>query len=229
MHGRHRTISRRQFLEGGVALCGLALAHPADSAWAREPGLQATPRQTKGPFYPVTKPLERDADLTRIDGRSGKAQGKIIHLTGRVLTRTGEPVQGARIELWQANTHGRYAHPGDVNPAPLDANFQGYSLQETDGEGEYRFKTIKPGAYLINPINPDAIRPPHIHFEVVGSHDRLVTQMYFPDEPLNESDDIFRRIRPEARRACIAQVLSPTADVEPDSLILRWDIVLERG
>ena len=224
MNRRARTLSRREFLETAVALGGLALGAP--TAAAQQTGLQVTPRQTMGPFYPVTKPLDRDADLTVIEGSSGKAQGKIIHLTGRVLTSAGEPVRGARIELWQANTHGRYAHPGDLNPALLDPNFQGYAVQVTDAEGQYRFKTIKPGAY---PINPNAIRPPHIHFDVLGSHDRLVTQMYFPGEALNESDSIFAGFGPDARSAVIAKVFPSTADVEPDSLIVEWDIVLNRG
>ena len=212
-----------------VALGGLVVSNPTRTASAQELGLQVTARQTMGPFYPVTKPLDRDADLTVIQGESVSAQGKIIHLMGQVLTSAGEPVRGAKIELWQANSHGRYAHPSDLNPAPLDPNFQGYGVQVTDAEGQYRFKTIKPGAYPINPINPDEIRPPHIHFDIVARYDRLVTQMYFPDEPLNESDSIFSQLRREAKSSAIARVLPPTTEVEPDSLIVRWDVILNRG
>ncbi len=99
---------------------------------------------------------------------------------GRVLNAGGEPVSGARIEIWQANAHGRYAHPADDNPAPLDPNFQGYAKLLTDADGRYRFKTIKPSAYPAGAF----MRPAHIHFDVTGKLDRLVTQMYFPDDPL---------------------------------------------
>ena len=172
--------------------------------------------------------VDHDMDLTVIKGKRGHAQGELIHLTGRVLNNQGEPVKGARIEVWQANTHGRYAHPTDINPAPLDPNFQGYGVQVTDGEGRYRFKTIKPGAYPINPVNATNIRPPHIHFDVLGTKDRLVTQMYFPDEPLNEQDIIFKDLGP-AKDATIGKVLPLTKELEPDSLLINWDIILEKG
>ena len=144
---------------------------------------------------------------------------------GRVLNARGEPVKGARLELWQANAQGRYMHPSDVNPAPLDPNFQGFSVQTTDAEGRYRFKTIKPGAYPINAMNPSEKRPPHIHFDVTGAHTRLVTQMYFPDDPLNDSDPLFRELG-DSKSAAIGKVLPPTRDVEPDSVIVMWDIVV---
>src|SRR5205809_1232643 len=104
---------------------------------------------------------------------------EVIHVMGRVLNVEGQPVRGARVELWQANAHGRYTHPSDTNSAPLDPNFEGFAVQTTDAEGRYRFKTIKPGAY---PANPNWMRPPHLHFEVTGKVNRLVTQLYFPGE-----------------------------------------------
>ncbi|MGH9905058.1 MAG: protocatechuate 3,4-dioxygenase, partial [Pyrinomonadaceae bacterium] len=123
---------------------------------------------------------------------------------------------------------GRYAHPTDINPAPLDPNFQGFGVQTTDAQGRYRFKTIKPGAYPINPVNPGNVRPPHIHFDVTGTKDRLVTQMYFPDEPLNENDILFKELG-SSKDAAIGKVLSPTKELEPDSLLINWDIILEKG
>jgi protocatechuate 3,4-dioxygenase, beta subunit len=144
---------------------------------------------------------------------------------GRVLSVDGQPVRGARVELWQANTYGRYTHPSDTNPAPLDPNFEGVAVQSTDAEGRYRFKTIKPGAY---PATADWMRPPHLHFEVTGKINRLVTQMYFPGEPLNDKDILLQHLRAN-RDAAIAKVLPPTADVEPDSRIVVWDIVLDKG
>src|SRR5262249_24615536 len=113
----------------------------------------------------------------------------------------------------------------DTNPAPLDPNFQGYGVQITDAEGRYRFKTIKPGAY---PVSADRVRTPHIHFDVTGQKDRLVTQMYFPNEPLNEKDFIFNTLGSD-KDAAIGKVLAPTKELEPDSLLVTWDIVLNKG
>jgi protocatechuate 3,4-dioxygenase beta subunit len=215
-------------LEMAAALGCLAITHPLSSAFAQEVKRQLTPEQIMGPFYPITRPLDHDMDLTVIKGKRGHAQGKVIHLTGRVLNSQGEPVRGAKIELWQANTHGRYAHPSDLNPAPLDPNFQGYGVQVTDAEGRYRFKTIKPGAYPINPANSSNVRPPHIHFDVIGAKDRLVTQMYFPDEPLNEKDVLFKELG-SSKDAAIGKVLPLTKELEPDSFLINWDIIIEKG
>ena len=90
---------------------------------------------------------------------------------GRVLNIKGEPVRGAKLEVWQANAHGRYTHPADMNTAPLDANFEGFALLKTDAEGRYKFKTIKPGAY---PTGSNTMRPPHIHFRLSGHDDVAV-------------------------------------------------------
>jgi protocatechuate 3,4-dioxygenase beta subunit len=208
-----------------VALGGIALTYPLRSVLAQEVKHQLTPEQVMGPFYPLVRPLDHDADLTIIKGKRGHAQGKVIHLTGRVLTSKGEPVRGAKIELWQANSHGRYDHPSDTNQAPLDPCFQGYGLQISDGAGRYRFKTVKPAAY---PTGPTTMRPPHIHFDIRGKNDRLVTQMYFPDEPLNEKDSIFMGLGSD-RGAAIGKVLPPPKELEADTLVVAWDIILDRG
>jgi protocatechuate 3,4-dioxygenase, beta subunit len=219
--------TRRDILGAAVAVGGLAATSPLQRALAAVATI--TPRQTQGPFYPITRPLDSDADLTVVQGQSGRAQGKIVHLMGRVLDDKGAPVRGAKIELWQCNAHGRYAHPRDVNPAPLDPNFQGFGVQTTNAEGEYRFKTIKPAAYPIGPMNPDAIRTPHIHFDIFGANTRLVTQMYFPGEPENDADIIFGDLAADEKVAVTARILPPTADMESDSLLARWDIVLLAG
>ena len=106
------------------------------------------------------------------------------HLTGRVINLDGEPVRGEPVTIWQANTFGRYVH-NDPNPTRLDPHFVGCVGIRSDEDGVYRIKTAKPGAY---PAGPDWMRPPHIHFEVHGRFERLITQMYFPHEPLNTSD-----------------------------------------
>src|SRR5688500_358915 len=212
-------ISRRQML----ALTTALVATRVRAAGGQQP-LQRTPTQTSGPFYPLEKPLDTDADLTLIKGHGQRAAGRVVHVVGRVLNSTGEPVSGARLEIWQANAHGRYTHPGDGNTAaPLDPNFEGYASLVTDHQGRYRFKTIKPGAYPAG----RAFRPPHIHFDIAGRHDRLVTQMYFPGEPLNEEDSVIAAARD--RRLLIADVKASAAGLEPDSWLAQWDIVLERG
>jgi protocatechuate 3,4-dioxygenase beta subunit len=174
-----------------------------------------------GPFYPVEKPLDQDADLTVIAGKSGRAEGRVLHLMGRVLDSRGRPIPEAKVEIWQANTHGRYTHPADTNPAPLDPNFEGFGVQVTDSEGRYRFKTIKPGAY---PVSESWTRPPHIHVDVTGRTGRVLSQMYFEDEPLNAVDKLLQSA--SNQQALIAQYQPSSEDVEPDSLVAVWDIML---
>jgi protocatechuate 3,4-dioxygenase, beta subunit len=214
---RQYRFSRRRLLQL-TGVCAVASAYPATANPRR------TPAQVLGPFYPLEKPLDTDADLTLIKGRTERAAGQVVDVVGRVLDASGAPVEGARIEIWQANTYGRYTHPGDRNPAPLDPNFEGYANLVTDAEGRYRFKTVKPGAYPAG----ESMRPPHIHFEVTGQKDRLVTQMYFPGEPRNDRDYILGRAG-ENRKLLIADVGPPTKDLEPGFLLARWDIVLETG
>jgi len=214
--------SRRKVLQQVAGMGALGLVTPWRSALA---ALSPTPEQTRGPFYPTPLPLERDADLTMVKGARERASGQVIQVTGRVLDRDGKPIRRASIELWQANSHGRYDHPRDINPAPLDPNFQGYARLETDDDGRYRFKTIKPGAYPMNPMNPGAVRTPHIHFDVVGKRRHLVTQMYFPGESLNAGDRIFAALGTQ-RDAAVATALAPGAGVADGELHFGWDIVL---
>jgi protocatechuate 3,4-dioxygenase, beta subunit len=206
-----------------VATGGLAMSGGVGSVFAQ--ALKRTPGEILGPFYPVLRSVDRASDLTTVKGKSGRAAGQVIYAMGQVLTVDGQPVKGARVELWQANTHGRYTHPSDTNPAPLDPNFEGFAIQDTDAEGRYRFKTIKPGAY---PANSNWIRPPHLHFDVTGKVNRVITQMYFPGEPLNEKDLLLQSIRAN-KDGLIATVLPPTRDLEPDSLLVVWNIVLDKG
>ena len=217
--------SRRRILQRAVAMGAVALAAPWRSVLA---SLSPTPAQTSGPFYPEPVPLETDGDLTMLKGATQRASGELIQVTGRLLDRDGKAIPGATIEIWQANAHGRYAHPRDVNPAPLDPNFQGYARITTDAEGRYSFKTIKPGAYPINPMNPDAVRTPHIHFDVAAKGRHLVTQMYFPGEALNEGDQIFGALGRQ-KNAAIAHVLPSTADIAAGGTLFGWDIVLGKA
>ncbi len=185
------------------------------------PNRMPTDDQVEGPFYPVIKPVDQDADLTVVKGKSGKAQGQVIYVMGRILNLKGEPIPGAQVEIWQANSLGRYTHPSDTNPAPLDPNFEGYGVQVTDAEGRYRFKTVKPGGY---PVPAGWSRPPHIHFCVTSRTNRLITQLYFDGEPLNEKDRFFKSA--VNKDSLVTKLAPPTGDTEPDALIAPWDIVL---
>jgi protocatechuate 3,4-dioxygenase beta subunit len=220
-----KEISRRRFLDMSSALGGLLACGGFSPLFAQENRLLTT-EQAFGPFYPVMKPLDRDADLTHLRGRRASAKGEIIHLMGRVVNSQGKPLPGIKLEIWQANTHGRYAHINDPNTAPLDPNFQGYGAQVSDAKGQFRFKTIKPGSYPTG--EGDWIRPPHIHFYVTGRHEALVTQMYFPGEALNEKDRLLQTAAPN-QASLIARVSPAGEGLEPDSLVVTWDIVLTRG
>lgn len=209
-----------------VGVSGLTLCGDAASILAQAPATRVfTPSIILGPFYPQIKPSNQDADLTVLGGRQKRAEGSVVHLTGRVLNLRGEPVSGAKISIWQANTHGRYRHKSDMNTAPLDPNFQGFGIQTTDAEGRYRFKTIKPGAY---PAPVVGMRAPHVHFEVEAKYDRLITQMFFPNEALNEQDHFLQLVKGPYREAVIAKLTQPT-DEEADALSFVWDIVLLSG
>ena len=227
MNEKKKIFSRRQMLQMGIGFGGLAVL--GGSAFAQTAERIITPEVGMGPFYLMLKPLDKDADLTSIKGQKGVAAGAIVHVAGRVLDQKGNVVKDAKIEIWQANTHGRYSHPSDPNTAQLDPNFQGFAVLKTDKEGRYRFKTIKPGPY---PVSPTEIRPPHIHFDVEGKANRLVSQMFFPDEPLNEKDELFLNLRSQSEKtaaAVIAQTLAPTKEIEKGAMLFSWDIVLING
>ncbi len=148
-----------------------------------------TPRMTEGPFYPREFPADVDADLTRVAGRGARAQGTVLEVSGRLVDRSGRPLPGLRIEVWQCDAQGHYHHVGD--PAG-DPNFQGYGVAGTDAEGRYEFRTIRPAPY------PG--RTPHIHFTVRdGDRKRLTSQMFIEGEPRNERDFLYRGLGRDAR------------------------------
>lgn len=168
----------------------------------------------------------RDNDLT-VQHR-GEPLGERIIVTGRVLDASGRPVRGALVEVWQANAAGRYAHLGDLHPAPLDPNFTGAGRCLTDDDGRYRFVTIKPGAYPWR-NHHNAWRPAHIHFSIFGSAftQRIVTQSYFPGDPLFALDPIYNTIRDQKDRDRLIATYDHDLTVPEFSMGYRWDIVVD--
>ena len=215
-------LDRREILKMSAVLAGSRVIFSTKPASA-ETELQRTPGQILGPFYPLGE-LSQNADLTSVPGRPGRAEGQVLNVLGRVLSLSGEPVRDAKVEVWQANAYGRYSHPSDTNPAPLDPNFEGAAVLTTDSEGRYRFKTIKPAAY---PAGPNLTRPAHIHFQVSGRQDRLVTQMYFENDPYNQTDPFLNSAG--RKELLITKLLAPSPEFEPGSKMAIFDIVLYKG
>ena len=180
-----------------------------------------------GPVYghDAIRPL--DDDLTRNAVVNGQAIGERIIVTGRVLDQDGRPVPNALVELWQANAAGRYCHKIDQHDAPLDPNFLGAGRYLTDNNGEYRFTTIRPGAYPWR-NHDNAWRPAHIHFSVFGSSflSRIVTQMYFPGDPLLPLDPIYNSIPDEKGRQRLIADYAHDVTKPEWALGYRFDIVL---
>ena len=166
-----------------------------------------------------------DADLTR--QHDGEPQGERIIVYGQVLDEDRRPVPDTLVEVWQANAAGRYRHHGDQHPAPLDPNFSGGGRCVTDREGRFRFITIKPGAYPWG-NHANAWRPAHIHFSVFGPAfaTRLVTQMYFPGDPLLPLDPIYNSVPDEAARRRLVSVYDPELSQAEYALGYRFDVVL---
>jgi protocatechuate 3,4-dioxygenase beta subunit len=210
-------LSRREAITGALAAPLLTVPQQAIA----QAKLRPTGQETLGPFYPVRAPSSHDTDLTHGRG-NGRALGQIIELTGRVTDTSGRPLPGAALTVWQANAAGRYTNPVDSNPAPLDPNFLGVVSFGVSRDGSYRLRTVKPGAY---PEPSGTMRTPHIHFDVVNRDYRLVTQMYFPGEPLNARDILLSTLAAR-RRDPAASICKPATTSEPGVLAFTFDIVL---
>lgn len=185
-------MDRRTIIKAGVGIAASAVT----AGVMAEPS-KPTPANPEGPFYPKHQQLDKDTDLTMIDGHTDRAQGEVIRVTGQVLDEMGNPVEGALVDIWQANSHGRYHHEDDPATAPKDPNFQGWGMVRTDAQGRYSFTTIKPGAYK---VDGTWRRPPHIHYKISrrGYHE-LTTQMYFAGEELNDTDRLLLGVAEEDR------------------------------
>lgn len=157
------------------------------------------------PVYGTSHIGEFDHDLTKNGKTNGEPVGERIVVSGRVMDEMGNPIKNTLVEIWQANAAGRYVHKIDQHDAPLDPNFFGAGRTLTDDNGYYKFYTIKPGAYPWG-NHPNSWRPNHIHFSLFGTHleSRLVTQMYFPGDPLFEFDPIFNAVPETARNLLVS-------------------------
>jgi protocatechuate 3,4-dioxygenase beta subunit len=187
--------------------------------------LAHTLTELTGPLLGEGRVRELDHDLTR--QHEGEPQGERIIVHGRVLEDDGRPVPRTLVEVWQANAAGRYPHDGDRHPAPLDPNFSGVGRCLTDAEGRFRFVTVKPGAYPWG-NHPNAWRPAHIHFSLFGRAftQRLVTQMYFPGDPLFFQDPIFNSVRDAGARERLICGFDLDSTEPEWALAYRFDIVL---
>lgn len=208
-----------------------AYLHPAyQSSVKRAPSkplvlLPHTLSELTGPVFGHERIAPNDNDLTK--QHDGEPIGERIILSGRVLDEDGRPVRNTLIELWQANSTGRYRHALDQHNAPLDPNFTGYGRTVTDDEGRYRFITIKPGAYPWR-NHHNAWRPQHIHLSLFGPSfmTRLVTQMYFPGDPLLPLDPIFNCVSDTRARDSMICAFDLETTVPEFALGYCWDIVL---
>ena len=205
-------LSRRAFTGAGLASAGLVLATGVKASQLKP----LTAESPMGPFFPLDVPTDSDADLTWLKGHSTRASGQVVEISGRVLDQKGNPIAGARLDLWQANAAGRYAHPADPAVAPLDPHFQGFASIVSDAKGDWRIVTIKPGGY----DSPIGNRPPHIHFDVRGRTHRNVAQLYFPDEAAGNAKDLLYKALGDQAGTSLA--VRNSADANKYT----WDVVL---
>lgn len=219
MNKHGKGLSRRALLGGAAAGAGAL----AVGAAARAATCTATPYQVNGPFFPVAI-NDYDWDLTHVPGRRNRAEGEVVEVAGRVLDSRCNPVRGAIIDVWQANAKGRYLHPRDPNPEPLDPNFEGYARLYTAADGVWRIRTIVPGAY---PVAPGWIRPPHIHFKVhPATSPSITTQMYFAGNEYNAKDNLYTSMPEELRPLLTVAFDEETADGVPQGV---FDLHVETG
>lgn len=219
--------NRRGFLRMGAGLTAASLL-PQIAEAQRSQVCRPTAPQTEGPFYPIDRQIDEDADLTYVRGSLAKAQGQVIYLHGTVIGSDCLPVAGALVEIWQACASGKYNHPSDPNTAPLDPNFQYWGKAVTDAQGRYVFKSIIPGAY---PAGPGWDRPPHLHVKVSRlGYFELTSQMYFAGHPLNVKDRILLSLPPQDRAGVIVSFAqAPVREgYEPRALRGNFPITLRK-
>src|SRR5580692_10586373 len=206
-------LSRRSLLRGAVALGASTLF--VRGAYAEE--LAQTPSLTEGPFYPPKLPIDTDNDLLVINDNITPAVGEVTHLTGRILTASGEPLRNVVVEIWQCDAKGVYIAQG--NSTGKDANFQGFGRFLTSSSGEYYFRTIKPVPY------PG--RTPHIHVKVKkGGKELLTTQLFVNGHQQNKSDGVLRGVRDVVDRELVLVDFKPIKESKIGELSANFDIVV---
>ena len=214
-------LSRRDFARGLGLFAGSGIAGAASAD-----ALRVTPSQVEGPFHPIDPQDDTDLDLVWIEGHDKPAQGEQIKVHGRVLDTSGKPIEGALVDVWQANHFGRYSHPDDPNTASLDEHFQGWGLLNTDASGKYSYRTIKPGAYPLSFLGGDGWRCRHVHYKVSAEgYKPVTTQMYFEGDPLIEQDLEIRKVAEAHRHLLIATSSRDESGIDD----FEFDVVLERA
>lgn len=207
-----------------VLLGALGLAFFTTRGLFAEELLLPAPALTEGPFYPDKLPLDQDNDLILIKDSTTPAVGVITHLTGRVLSTSGEPIKDATVEIWQCDANAVYLHTRDRGPKAQqqDKHFQGFGRFTTATAGEYRFRTIKPVAYPGRPA-------PHIHLKVKkGERELLTTQLFVRGDAGNARDGVFAGVRDPLDRELVLGDFEPVKDSKIGELACRFDIVLGR-
>lgn len=216
-------VVRREFILGGLGalITSRGLAQPPTG-----PRLVVTPPQIEGPFYPYDHASETDSDLVRLGTDDAPALGQVVHLLGIVRAPSGRPYRNVTVELWQADARGKYRHPADTAAPARDPNFQGYGRAVTDEVGGFRFRTIRPPAYLIDPSRTDR-RAPHFHLAVsTRGVRRLTTQLYIGGEPLNETDHWLHMVADPAQRAALVRPMEDGTALERNARRIQYDIVM---
>lgn len=213
---RRNPLDRRHFLGGAVVLgVGATTFSTARGTFAEE--LARTPALTEGPFYPPKLPLDTDNDLLIVNNSITQAVGEVSHVTGRVLSLSGEPILNAIVEIWQCDGKGVYLAQGTTSAS--DKNFQGFGRFTTGTSGEYYFRTIKPVPY------PG--RTPHIHFKIKkGGKELLTTQLFINGHPQNRTDGILQAIRDPLERELVLVDFKPLKDSKIGESTARFDLVV---
>jgi protocatechuate 3,4-dioxygenase beta subunit len=206
--------SRRRFIQG-MTVGAAAFSTPG--VFAEE--LTRTPRQTEGPFYPNKLPLDTDNDLLILNDSITPAVGQVAYLSGRVFSESGEPLRGATVEIWEADSNGVYIHTGSPRQENIDKHFQGFGRFLTGSKGEYFFRTIKPKRY--------GGRAPHIHFAVkVKGKRMLTTQCYIKGDPQNLRDGPLNSIRDAKARESLIVDFVPLRQSKVGEVAVKFDIVI---
>ncbi|MEL6944420.1 MAG: protocatechuate 3,4-dioxygenase, partial [Bacteroidota bacterium] len=215
-------------VSASVIGCKEPITEKESAIAAESENCTVTARQTMGPFHPNKDQADKDFDLTSVNGSKARPKGEILYVRGRVTDENCEPVSNAWVMIWHASSEGKYNHDYDNNVVKEDPHFQGWGQVRTNERGEYGFKTIKPGAY---PVDPESgrMRTPHIHYKVSkrGYHE-LITQLYFQGEALNESDLLANELS-DTGKAQLIQVIDKNAEgIEAGAGLITFDITLNK-